>query len=51
MEYETFETEINGIKKKHIGITYEDGSFRGFPADPDNPEYVAFLQALEEEKE
>jgi hypothetical protein len=47
MNYEEIEIEtLNGIEK-HIVITNEDGSLRGFPADPENPEYVAFLEALE----
>lgn len=33
--------------KKHIIIDSGDGSFKSFPADPKNPEYVAFLEALE----
>jgi hypothetical protein len=34
---------------KHIIIDNGDGSFKSFPADPENPEYVAFLAALEED--
>jgi hypothetical protein len=29
--------------KKHIIIDNGDGSFKSFPADKSNPEYVAFL--------
>jgi hypothetical protein len=43
---ETFE----GISK-HIIIDNEDGSFKSFPADESNPEYVAFLEALDAEEE
>jgi len=30
---------------KHIIIDNGDGSFKSFPADAENPEYVAFLAA------
>ena len=33
---------------KHIIIDNGDGSFKSFPADPANPEYQRFLEALEE---
>ena len=48
MKYE--EIEINSISgtQKHIIIDNEDGSFKSFPADESNPEYIAFLAALEE---
>jgi hypothetical protein len=32
---------------KHIIIDNGDGSFKSFPADETNPEYVRFLEALE----
>jgi hypothetical protein len=35
--------------KKHIIIDNGDGSFKSFPADESNPEYVAFLEQLEAE--
>jgi len=50
MNYEEIETESFGTTQKHIIIYNGDGSFKSFPADPENPEYVAFLAALEEEK-
>jgi hypothetical protein len=34
-------------ESKHILIDNGDGSFKSFPADESNPEYVAFLDALE----
>ena len=48
MEYKEIETEFMGITQKHIIIDNGDGSFKSFPADESNPEYVAFLAALEE---
>ena len=38
-------------KSKHIIIDNGDGSFKSFPADESNPEYVAFLEALDAEEE
>jgi hypothetical protein len=51
MKYKEIETEFMGIKEKHIMIDNEDGSFKSFPADSENPEYVAFLAALNETEE
>ena len=45
MNYKEIEVET----QKHIIIDNGDGSFKSFPADPENPEYVAFLEALEAE--
>jgi hypothetical protein len=47
MNYKEIETEFMGTTQKHIIIDNGDGSFKSFPADLDNPEYVAFLEALE----
>jgi hypothetical protein len=47
MNYKEIETESFGIVQKHIIIDNGDGSFKSFPADPENPEYVAFLEALQ----
>jgi hypothetical protein len=44
IEFESFETT-----EKHIMIDNGDGSFKSFPADESNPEYVKFLAQLEEE--
>jgi len=38
---------IDGTTQKHIIIDLGDGAFKSFPADEANPEYVAFLAALE----
>jgi hypothetical protein len=51
MNYQEIEIETRNTKQKHIIIDNGDNTFKSFPADPENPEYVAFLQALEEEKE
>jgi hypothetical protein len=45
MEYKEI-TDSSG--SKHIIIDLGDGSFKSFPADETNPEYVAFLAALKE---
>jgi hypothetical protein len=50
MNYEEIENEVMGVKQKHIIIDNGDGSFKSFPADPANPEYVAFLKQLETDK-
>lgn len=44
MKYE----EIEEDGQKHIIIDLGDGSFKSFPADENNPEYLAFLAALKE---
>jgi hypothetical protein len=51
MKYEEIETESFGQTQKHIIIDNGDGSFKSFPADESNPEYVAFLEALDAEEE
>jgi hypothetical protein len=50
MKYEEIETKFMGETQKHIIIENEDGSFKSFPADEANPEYIAFLAQLEAEK-
>jgi hypothetical protein len=47
MNYKEIETTHFGVKSKHIIIDNGDGSFKSFPADLENPEYVRFLEALE----
>jgi hypothetical protein len=44
MDYK--EIELDGVtgKEKHIIIALGDGSFKSFPADENNPEYVAWLK-------
>jgi hypothetical protein len=43
MKYEEIEIESMGVTQKHIIIDNGDGSFKSFPADRSNPEYLAFL--------
>ena len=50
MNYEEIEIESMGQISKHIIIDNGDGSFKSFPADEENPEYVAFLAQLEAEE-
>ena len=50
MNYKEIETESFGTTQKHIIIDNGDGSFKSFPADESNPEYIAFLEQLEAEK-
>jgi hypothetical protein len=49
MEYTIIETDsITGGKEPHIVV--DNGEyFTSFPADNDNPNYIAFLAALEKE--
>lgn len=49
MEYKEITTDIYGVTQKHIIIDNEDGSFKSFPADESNPDYIAFLEALDQE--
>jgi len=42
-------TDHNGAK--HIMIDNGDGSFKSFPADESNPEYIAFLAQLEKKED
>jgi hypothetical protein len=49
MNYEEIEIETQQGIKKHITVDNGDGSFKSFAADESNPEYVAFLAALEED--
>ena len=51
MKYEEIEIESMGVTHKHIIIDNEDGSYKSFPADEENPEYVAFLAQLKAEQE
>ena len=52
MNYKEITVEgLEGTNQKHIIIDNGDGSFKSFPADRSNPEYLAFLgepEALEE---
>ena len=49
MNYKEIEVESMGITQKHIIIDNGDGSFKSFPAEESNPEYIAFLESLEAE--
>ena len=48
MNYKEIETEFMGVTQKHIIIDSGNGSFKSFPADESNPEYVNFLKQLED---
>jgi hypothetical protein len=50
MEYKEIENQSFGVTQKHIIIDNGDGSFKSFPADKSNPEYIAFLAQLEADK-
>jgi hypothetical protein len=47
MNFEEIEIESMGGTQKHIIIDLGDGAYKSFPADENNPEYVAFLKSLE----
>jgi hypothetical protein len=47
MKYEEIEVETFTGTQKHIIVDNGDGSFKSFPAEETNSEYVAFLAALE----
>ena len=49
MEYKEIEIETLQGTQKHIIIDNGDGSFKSFPANESNPEYIAFLAQLEQE--
>lgn len=51
MNYEEITIESQFGTQSHIVIDNGDGSFKSFPADESNPEYVAFLEALDAEEE
>ena len=54
MNYEQIEIPTgnpDGEIRSHIIIDNGDGSFKSFPADPANPEYAAFLKALDDNSE
>lgn len=35
---------LNTPDSQHVIISYEDGSFKSFPVDDTNPEYLLFLK-------
>jgi hypothetical protein len=50
MKYEEIEVQCFGLVEKHVIIDNGDGSFKSFPMNEDNPEYIAFLAQLEKEE-
>ena len=40
-----FEEITDEFGNKHIILNLGDGMFKSFPADPENPEYAAFIEA------
>ena len=51
MNYEEITVKNEFGTQKHIIIDNGDGSFKSFPADESNPEYIRFLEALDAEEE
>jgi hypothetical protein len=47
----TYEEVVDSHGNKHIVIDNGDGSFKSFPADNSNPEFISFLQQCEKEKD
>jgi hypothetical protein len=43
MDYKEIEIDSVAGKQKHIIIELGDGSFKSFPADENNPQYMAWL--------
>ena len=50
MKYEQVEITEDGVAYSHIVIDNGDGSFKSFPANEENPEYIAFLAQIEAEE-
>ncbi len=50
MKYEKITINIFNDIQEHIVIDNGDGSFKSFPVDETNPEYLLFLQEIEGEK-
>lgn len=46
INYEEIEVESLGGLQKHIIVDLGDGAFKSFPADENNPEFVAFQNEL-----
>ena len=49
-EYEivTVPGNLNSPESDHVIIRYEDDSFKSFPVDEENPEYLSFLLEIGE---
>ena len=43
-EIVTMPGNLNTPESEHVMLTYEDGSFKSFPVDETNPEYIAFVE-------
>lgn len=48
MNFQELEVESMGVVTKHIIIDLGNGEYKSFPADENNPEYIAFLASQEE---
>lgn len=48
MKYKEITTSFMEVEQTHIIIENEDGSFKSFPCDENNPEYQAFLENIDE---
>jgi hypothetical protein len=48
MNYEELEIEVLGKVYKHIILDLGDGNVKTFLADESNPEYLNFLEQLDE---
>ena len=51
IEFEEVTFDLGDGEQKHIRITLNDGTFRGFPADNSNPEFISFLRELQKEND
>ena len=49
MNYEEIEIETEQGTQKYIRVDNGNGSLKSFAADRSNPEYIAFLEALDKE--
>ena len=47
MNYKEITVETPAGELKHIIIDNGDGSFKSFPVDLENSEYLSFLEAIE----
>jgi len=43
----TYEEITDADGNKHIIVDLGEGAFKSFPADPENPEYAAWLESQE----
>jgi hypothetical protein len=50
MNYEIITVEYFGHEQDYVLIANDDGSFVSFSVDELNPNYVSFLQTLEDEQ-